>query len=193
MTNEDFIHQCLSELGPIISKNIYMAYNQGFEDALKYDNFQNNDDIQWVDLELPSGNLWAVINEKSPYIDADFLPSKEDFEELSYGLRLDVGISTSNNLWPTLEVKGLNGINFRIANFSWWRNNEKERQLFNDSEAVYVWIKAELEKDFTRQCLKISIPKIPLRGNVRPINKPTITLDYKYTGDSAILLYCKKK
>lgn len=194
MTKEEFIALCLDEIKLPLADLLSRAYDQGYADASKENESQSENEIKWVDLKLPSGNLWVLAETQSPYVDENpYMPTQEDFEELLPGLCLDVYRSTTNNLWPSVEVVGLNGKQFRIAGFSWWRNSEHDRQAFSErNKEVYVWIKSDLSEEFTRQCIKIDLPAIPLEGSPTPKEKPTIEIISKYTGDKAILLLCKK-
>ena len=194
MTKEEFLAQSDSMLKQLFQEMLSKAYDQGYADALNKE-ASKEDVYKWVDLGLPSGNKWAVANVSSPYLEENpFMPNEGDLEELSPGLFLDVWISSNNNLWPSLYTRGLNGTYFKIIGFNWQGNGANGRQLFNEqNKEVYIWIMSSLGDDYSRKCLKVSIPRIPLEGKPAPIEKPSVEVVERYTGESSILLLCKKK
>ena len=193
MSKEEFLEQSDGMLKQLFKEIVSQAYDQGYEDALSMKK-EKDGDYKWVDLGLPSGTLWALASTTSPYVeDNPFMPLEDDFKELMHGLFLDVWISSSNNLWPSLYVKGLNAAYFKIIGFNWQGNCEKGRQLFNkQNKEVYIWIKSDLADDFSRKCLRVTIPMLPLEGNPMPTDKPIVEVTNRYSGEASILLLCKK-
>ena len=194
MTKEEFIAQCTEELKQSLSDLVSKAYNQGVASVSTVEeNTPEDTDYDWVDLKLPSGNRWALVTESAYPEDDQYLPTKEEFLEIVCGLYLDVYVSSNNNLWPGLYAKGLNGKRLKIHTYTWYNNSNTGRTNFNNTHhEVFVWIKSDLDGNFERKCIRISLPTIPLEGRPFPSEKPVINYESKYAGDDAIVLYCKK-
>lgn len=193
MTKEDFLNQSDDMLKQLFKEIVGKSYDQGYADALNQKPIKDAT-YKWIDLGLPSGNQWAVASTTSPYEEQNqYIPTADDVKELLPGLFLDVWISSNNNLWPSLYTRGLNGSYFKIIGFNWQGNCTKGRQLFNNqNNAVYIWIKSPLGEDFSRKCLKVTLPSIPLEGSPIPLEKPLTEVVDRYSGESSILLLCKK-
>ena len=116
-----------------LTSAIEKAYIDGFNDGLKYHESQSMEDVEkgvtFVDLELPSGTLWAshYLKDRLPYKDASKLsiPTIKQYQELFSECFLESTIkgllfTGKNGNKILIEYRYVDQIPSRTSTFYFW-------------------------------------------------------------------------
>lgn len=153
--NERAANYAAEKTNDLLGKAIAQAYEDGYRDGYKdrdeeITNSNSNSNVQFVDLGLPSGTMWAVDFLKMdncvsylPYKDADLMniPTKEQWDELWSSCQWKYDLDDSRELLKAYCV-GPNGnvIEFETTGYI-------EAVSISHSYLVKFWIKDSRDVD----------------------------------------------
>ncbi|MBR3564741.1 MAG: hypothetical protein IKN91_00210 [Paludibacteraceae bacterium] len=157
------------------------AYKKGFEDGVKYMSPEpeiiNDEEIEWIDLGLPSGNLWAVGGNKIypstyPKDNDNLLPTFSDCNEL---LKCQL-YSSYHNGSVSLTLRGINLKTLTIAN---------HHTAYKGEICFIIWLKSKLSTELTNEAFLVKDNS----ANRNDINQ--ISYERIFAGELGQILYCK--
>ena len=140
----------------VLNDAIADAYMEGYRQGLKDSDAHvpavaNDDpDVEFVDLGLPSGTLWAKDYLRKdgeivylPYLEAKKykLPTKEQFDELIKTCRIDNYINKYNVYFGKIFI-GLNGNTIQINKQGFYKGDKKE-----GTYSCQFWLQNKESKD----------------------------------------------
>lgn len=149
-------------------------YDAGFEAGVnsmkKGPEVINDKTINWIDLGLPSGNLWAKVDERSVYPSNDaYLPDRGDFSEL---------LKCKFDLRYGIYIKGVNGHQLSLLDKAYGK------LPYSKEHRYHIWIKSKLKEDLNREALILYLTDDDSSVGTREFSS-------EFSGSEGIVLYCK--
>lgn len=185
MNREELLAKANEAFQKVLGDMLEQAYQQGYEEGCKVkdeysDEPLDDHSVEWVDFNLPSGNLWKKVDfqtEKYPENDK-YIPTIDDIKELLEYAYLDVSV---NNGWLNRISIRKNSASIKLGSYYGFyeRNNV----------AFLIWLKSKVNEKGEHRCARIFYD-----GNFEEGTKPNdrIKLDKEFYRTKGIWLYCKK-